>query len=928
MNGNLCPHCHTPNRPGSRFCIKCGKSLAASAVSARCPQCGSPARHGAHFCPTCGCSLISPPPDAGKTPSAGLPILVARWPGGRTEEHTLPKKVVHVGRSPSNDVVLNFPTVSAQHLRLDVTTSGIQVTDLGSTNGTQLNGRRISANVPQPWQPGDVIRVGDLHGNSVSMTLKGRAGESLQTRRLGMHELAQFSRVIIGRNPSSQMHLNHPIVSWRHAEIVRQDGGFAIRDLGSSNGTFVNGQRVTGWIPLGFGDVIQIGPFKLVYDGQVQGLAASVSRGHRLDAIKLGVQVAGGRMILNEISLSVQAGEFVALVGGSGAGKSTLMKAMNGYNPATHGTMLIDGKDLYPNLDAYRTLMGYVPQDDIIHKELPVRLALWYAAKLRLPDASASEIEGRIQDVLSMVEMTEHADKPVRVLSGGQRKRVSIAVELLAQPDLLFLDEPTSGLDPGLEKKMMYDLNRLADQGRTVVLVTHATANIEQCNHVSFLVQGNLAYYGPPREAISFFQARDFADIYLKLSQRVNPAEGKPPPPELQPYYQAVQAQLLSAQDRKKGNGKTSGIPAGLLWAQHYRQSPLYRKYVTSRQSSVTPVGQPARSAPGKKPKRVRDSALRQVVILARRQFDLIRHDKRTLFILLLMMPVIASLFMVVSGKEDLTGRQLSPAQIEAELRAELADAEVGEKANYMPEPTASQLIMMLGLAITQAGTFGAAYEIVKEQAIFKRERAINLRVGAYVLSKVLILGCFAVVQVASVLFIISLKVDLGVDPIFDFFPTGVLELFVTLVFAVLASIMLGLFVSAIVPSPDVVLYVILVQLFVQIILSGTMFPLPDNPASKLVVSYWTVDAMGSTVGVRELNEESMNCSVVEVPLPDGSGTETDIFCDSAARDEEDLGLNYEHSSEHLLSTWGALLAQTIVWGGLTTFVQTRKKTE
>jgi ABC-type multidrug transport system fused ATPase/permease subunit len=221
------------------------------------------------------------------------------------------------------------------------------------------------------------------------MTLKGRAGESLQTRRLGMHELAQFSRVIMGRNPSSQMHLDHPSVSWRHAEIVRQDGGFAIRDLGSSNGTFVNGQRVTGWIPLGFGDVIQIGPFKLVYDGQVQGLAASVSRGHRLDAIKLGVQVAGGRMILNEVSLSVQAGEFVALVGGSGAGKSTLMKAMNGYNPATHGEMLIDGKDLYPNLDAYRTLMGYVPQDDIIHKELPVRLALWYAAKLRLPDASA-----------------------------------------------------------------------------------------------------------------------------------------------------------------------------------------------------------------------------------------------------------------------------------------------------------------------------------------------------------------------------------------------------------------------------------------------------------------------------------------------------------------------------------------------------------
>jgi len=929
MNGNLCPHCHTPNRPGSRFCIKCGKLLTvsqAAGASALCPRCRVPVRQGARFCPACGYPLSGPP--AAAAGSSVGPTLVVRWPGGQTEEHALAKQVVYVGRATSNDIVLNFPTVSAQHLRLDVAASGIRIMDLGSTNGTQLNGRRISPNVLQSWRPGDVIRVGDLRGNSVSMTLKGRAGDSLRTRALGMQDLAQLARVIVGRDPSSELHLDHPIVSWRHAELVRQNGGFVIRDLGSSNGTFVNGQRVTGWVTLGIGDVIQIGPFKLVYDGQAQGLAKSVSRGHRLDAIKLGMQVSGGRMILTDISLSVQAGEFVALVGGSGAGKSTLMKAMNGYNPATHGQMLIDGENLYPNLDAYRTLMGYVPQDDIIHKELPVRLALWYAAKLRLPDANAGEIEGRIQDVLRMVEMTEHADKPVRVLSGGQRKRVSIAVELLAQPDLLFLDEPTSGLDPGLEKKMMYDMNLLADQGRTVVLVTHATANIEQCNHVAFLVQGSLAYYGPPRDAISFFQARDFADIYLKLSEEVNPAEGKLAPPELQPYYQAVQARLSSSPDRQRGNGGVSRMPAGLLWAEHYRHSALHQKYVASRLPHVAQARQPSQNVPGRRPKPARDSVLRQIWILARRQFDLIRHDIRTLFILLLMMPVIGLLFMMVSAKEDLTGKQLTPAQIEAELKAELADAEVGETASYMPEPDASTLITMLCLAMTQAGTFGAAYEIVKEGAIFKRERAINLRVGAYVLSKVIVLGCFAVVQVASVLLILSLKVDLDIDPILDFFPIGALELFVTLVFAVLASIMLGLFVSAIVPTPDVVLYVILVQLFVQIILSGTMFPLPNNPASKMVVSYWTMDAVGSTVDVQELNEESTRCIVVEKPLLDGSGTELDIHCESAARDKEDLGLDYEHSSDHLLLDWGALLAQTVVWGGLTMWVQARKKTE
>jgi len=773
------------------------------------------------------------------------------------------------------------------------------------------------------------------------MTLKGRDGESLRTRRLGMHELAQFSRVLIGRNPSSQLHLDHPIVSWRHAEIVRQNGGFALRDLGSSNGTFLNGQRVTRWITLGVGDVIQIGPFKLVYDRQAQGLATSVSRGHRLDAVKLGMQVTGGRMILDKISLSVQAGEFVALVGGSGAGKSTLMKAMNGYNPATHGRMLIDGENLYPNLDAYRTLMGYVPQDDIIHKELPVRLALWYAAKLRLPDANASEIEGRIQDVLRMVEMTEHADKPVRVLSGGQRKRVSIAVELLAQPDLLFLDEPTSGLDPGLEKKMMYDLNLLADQGRTVVLVTHATANIEQCNHVAFLVQGNLAYYGPPRDAISFFQARDFADIYLKLSQKVNPDEGKLAPPELQPYYQTVQTRLSSSRDRqkgkrKKGNGETSRMPAGLLWTEHYRQSSLHQKYVASRLPHVTPAGRPSPNVPGQRPKPARDSTLRQLWLLARRQFDLVRHDMFTLFILLMMMPFIASLFMVVSNKDDLTGWQLSETQIETKLEAKLEDAlenkKVGAKEDYMPEPVATQLITMLGLALTQAGTFGAAFEIVKERAIFKRERAINLRVGAYVASKVLILGTFAVVQVASSLLILSFKVDLGFEPIFEVFPTGAIELFVTLLLAVLASIMLGLFVSAVVPNSDVVLYVILGQLFIQIILSGALFPLPDSPVvkgvSKLVVSHWTMDAIGSTVDVPGLNEEGRICTVVEIPpLPGGSETQFEVHCESAARAEEDLGLDYEHSEQHLRSAWVALLAQAVAWGGLTMLVQARKKT-
>jgi ABC-type multidrug transport system ATPase subunit len=196
------------------------------------------------------------------------------------------------------------------------------------------------------------------------------------------------------------------------------------------------------------------------------------------------------------------------------------MNALSGYAQATGGHVFINGDDYYRNFDAYRTVLGYVPQDDIIHRTLPVDRALGYAAQLRLPaDTAAPEIAQRIARVLDDVEMTPHRDKLVENLSGGQRKRVSIGSELLADPSLFFLDEPTSGLDPGLEKKMMYTLRRLADSGRTVVLVTHATANISQCDHVAFMSDGRLVYFGPPAEALQFFNVSsgDFADIYTKL---------------------------------------------------------------------------------------------------------------------------------------------------------------------------------------------------------------------------------------------------------------------------------------------------------------------------------------------------------------------------------------------------------------------------
>lgn len=948
MSMVTCPNCGTENKPNASFCARCGNPMnppqaPVLAQEATCPRCGTALRTSARFCPTCGFDLtrqeppaaqairdapIGPPvkpkpappaggaggPQAGRTQllsdTSGITGLIIRWMGGGSQKFPISKPVLTVGRASDNDIVINHPAVSGHHLKLTVTGETVTVTDLNSTNGTQLNGQPIPPNTPHGARAGDVLRIGDLTGNWVSLVMEGASGEALRTLSLGKLDLSKTKNILIGRDPGCYLPLNHPAVSFHHAQIYQQNGGLAIRDLNSTNGTFVNGKRIAV-VPLSSGDEIQIGPFKLAYDAQAQSLAQSMRLGHRIDAVRLGREVNNRRMILTDVSMTVNPGEFVALVGGSGAGKSTLMKAMNGYEPANHGNMLLDGEPLYGRLDQYRTQMGYVPQDDIIHRALPVKLALWYAAKLRMPDARPAEIQGRIQDALRAVEMSEHADKPVRVLSGGQRKRVSIAVELLARPTLFFLDEPTSGLDPGLEKKMMYDLNRLADEGRTVVLVTHATANIEQCDHVAFLTQGWLSYYGPPNDALTFFGVRDFSDIYLKLSQEIDPKHGKPVPEDLKSFYQS----------KPGASGKTY---AGVIWAQRYHSSPQFKQYVADRQNQLRSAGRNQAAAPIP-PRRAKDSFIRQMIILARRQFDLIRFDWRTLFILLVMLPLIGALFAMVSTENDFIGRPGTIGQIDAALTAELEEGglKLDEKNDYLPAVNAELLVSMIALALTQGGTFAAAYEIVKERAIYRREKAVNLKAISYVLSKILILGLFALFQVGAFLLVIAAVVDFGFEG--GLLDLGIGELYITLYLAVLASIAFGLFISAVIPSQDVVLYAILAQLFIQIILSGTMFPLNNNPASLAVPGYWATLSAGSTIDIPGLNEESRVCSVNEIPNMQTGAKELKVICNEA---KQELKIPYEHSEENILYTWIGMLSHVVIWTILTIIIQARKKVE
>ncbi len=561
-------------------------------ITDNCPHCGKKLkRPDALFCTNCGSPLKE---DVGVTAATvhggALAKIIVHLQGEETHEEFLSKAVTTLGRNRSNMLQVISPIISGQHAKLELTRKGHTITDLDSTNGTYVNAKRLAPHEPHLLSSQDIIRFADDLGNSASLTYIAPSGfaeifdfDTNQTFNL------TTDSSYIGRNPEATISLDHPAISWNHAKVIKRDTNrYTIQDLSSNNGTFLNGSQLMQRreFALTRGDVVQIGPFNLVYQADGTFTPFSAERNFRLEAVKLEKTVyptnifgiknkKQPKTILQNLNMVINPREFISVVGGSGTGKSTLMRALSGLSQATAGTVLVNGDDLYTNFNLYRTMMGYVPQDDIIHQGLTVYRALNYAAKLRLPAVGSAEIEQQIDEALAKVGLTNHAHTLIRNLSGGQRKRVSIAVELLAEPWIFFLDEPTSGLDPGLEKLMMDTLRQLADEGRTIVLVTHATNNIiNNCDHVAFMAPGGeLAYFGPPDQAPGFFNVNNFADIYTRLSQTLTFAEDIIIPDQIQAEYKQAEG----------STGQT--ISAGSLWANHYRKSSTYRTYIANRQT-------------------------------------------------------------------------------------------------------------------------------------------------------------------------------------------------------------------------------------------------------------------------------------------------------------------------------------------------------
>ncbi|WP_438485260.1 FHA domain-containing protein [Streptomyces sp. S186] len=505
-------------------------------------------------------------PDASRAPE----LLVE---SGGVSQVMSPGHDYHVGRDPHSELVFRDDRVSWHHAVLRASGGHWLVEDEGSTNGTYTDGHRVSRS---GVGPGSVIRFGNPADGPCAVltgvprpTSAGRP--SSVSRPAATHTFRRPSTVRplpparttrIGRAADNDLVVADLAVSRRHAELRSGPDGYLIADLGSHNGTYLNGRPVEV-APVRPGDIIGIGhsSFVLVDDR----LQEYVDTGEvSLDVQRLSVRVGRGtarRTLLGGVSFPVGEKSLLAVIGPSGVGKSTLLNALTGLRPADEGTVLYDGRDLYRDYAELRRRIGLVPQDDILHTQLKVRRALGYAAELRFPeDTAPAERAARVGEVIGELGLGERAGLPIHKLSGGQRKRVSVALELLTKPSLLFLDEPTSGLDPGMDRSVMHMLRGLADDGRTVIVVTHSVLSLDVCDRLLVLAPGGtLAYYGPPEEALPYFGFGQWPEAFEAFEN-----------------------------DR------------GRDWDGEFRASPLYGRYVTgeSRQPPAPPVPRAGVAAP------------------------------------------------------------------------------------------------------------------------------------------------------------------------------------------------------------------------------------------------------------------------------------------------------------------------------------------
>lgn len=455
--------------------------------------------------------------------------IISVLDGNEVKEYDLDaykKDMITFGRSDECDIVISSPLVSRMHGYFKRLDSKWFIIDCGSKNGTYFNGSRLPENdeFDAPYLTHlDVVRIDNFENAGIKvkgvMIIYTSGTTPGKWRRYDTYTKPEIT---IGRNSTCDIVLSNVNVSRVHGILIHKNNGICIVDNGSLNGIFVNGNKVVGEYYLSEKDIIFIANSTLIYTNgdilyksDISGVSVRMQNVTR--CVKSGKT---SKTILNNVNITIEPNEFVAIIGGSGAGKSTVMNAMSGFEKATSGNVFVNNVNLYKNYNQMKSIIGYVPQQDIIHENLTLYNMLKFSAKLRMSkDISKQEIENRINEVLKMVDLTEHKNTIIRRLSGGQKKRASIAVELLGEPGLFFLDEPTSGLDPGTEEVLMKTLNRLSKQnGKTIIMVTHTTQNLHLCDKIIFMGKGGkVCYYGSPKNCLKFFNTDSLTKVYNML---------------------------------------------------------------------------------------------------------------------------------------------------------------------------------------------------------------------------------------------------------------------------------------------------------------------------------------------------------------------------------------------------------------------------
>ncbi len=427
------------------------------------------------------------------------------------------------GRSKDNSIVINSEIVSGHHGEICISNGLFYVKDNNSSNGTYIAyGPQFYKAQPGQFYGGDgrdmIIRLGTNQSmgqvDPVLMMYDHNA-ENGTWRTYNLHDGDNS----IGRANNCDIKLKNVAVSRYHAGIRHINGEYYVFDNKSANGVFVNGVRIDRPVRLTDKDIFTILNTTFIYSGNKvfykvnpEGIALSIRQLNKEVPAK-----GGKKTILDKVDCTIGANEFVAIIGGSGAGKTTLMTAMSGFDTQVTGDVYCNGINLRDNFQTLKNVIGFVPQQDIIYENITLKKMLYYTAKLKMPeDTTKEEIDKRILDVLKMVELDSHQDTYIRRLSGGQKKRASIAVELLANPGLFFLDEPTSGLDPGTEQHLMHTLSKLSkEQEKTIVMVTHTTNNLHLCDKVIIMgYGGRLCYCGKPDGIKDFFKTDDIVQVY------------------------------------------------------------------------------------------------------------------------------------------------------------------------------------------------------------------------------------------------------------------------------------------------------------------------------------------------------------------------------------------------------------------------------